>query len=178
MRRLLASRRTWWQSAVAVIDSIIIATACGSGGTANGSAPSSAPATASSGPLTASASSPATASVSPVCQDVAALRGSLAKLTHVTVAKGAAATLASDARDVQAKVTTLAHDAGSQWSARIGTLKSALSTLQTAVTGLGHGGSLGSVSSALGGVKTAAQDLLAAAGAQCPSPSASPSSSP
>jgi hypothetical protein len=85
-----------------------------------------------------------------------------------------ASTLGADARGVQAKLTTLANDAATQWSTQIGTLKSALSKLQTAVTGLSSGGSLSSVGSALASVKSAAQQLLTAAGAQCPSASASP----
>jgi hypothetical protein len=90
------------------------------------------------------------------------------------VSRGAASRLAADVKDVQAKVSTLAHSVGTQWSTQVGALTSALSTLQTAVTGLPQGGSLSSVGSALRGVKTAAQNLLTAAGTRCPSSESSP----
>jgi hypothetical protein len=92
----------------------------------------------------------------------------LSKITDVTVSRGAANTLTANVKDVQAKLTTLATDAGNQWRSQITALKSALSKLQSAVSGLGNGGSLSSVTGALAGVKTAAQNLLTAAGAQCP----------
>jgi hypothetical protein len=147
---------------VALVAGILLMTGCGSSGSTSGSS-SSASSSASS------AASATTAGNTKVCQDVAALRASAAKMTHVTVSKGAVSTLAADAKDVRAKLTTLANDAGNQWSSQISALKSALSKLQSAVTGLGNGGSLSSVASALAGTKTAAQNLLTAAGAQCPS---------
>jgi len=144
---------------------MLLAAACGSGATSGGaSSPAAAP----------PASSPAATPV--VCQDVAALRESLASLTHVRVGSGAVDALKADVSEVQAKLSALKTQAGTQWSAQISLLQSALGMLHTAVTGLGHGtSSVASVVTALGSVTAAAQSLLAAAATRCPS--ASPSSS-
>ena len=153
----------WCQVVVVLVAGVLLATGCGSSGTTSGSASSSA-----SGSASSSVSATAAGNTK-LCQDVAALRTSLSKITHVTVSRGAANTLTADVKDVQAKLTTLATDAGNQWRSQITALKSALSKLQSAVSGLGSGGSLSSVTGALAGVKTAAQNLLTAAGTQCPS---------
>lgn len=171
----MVSALGWWRVVGALVAGVLLASACGSSGSSAGSASSPAPASSTS----ASSSAPATASSgttanAEVCQDVAALRTSLSRLSQVTVSRGAASKLAADVKDVQAKVSTLVRNAGTRWSTQIGALTSALSTLQTAVTGLANGGSLSSVVSALRGVRSAAQNLLAAAGAQCPSPESSP----
>lgn len=110
-----------------------------------------------------------------VCQDIAALRESLTNLTHIKVGKGAVDELKADVSDVQAKLSALKTQAGTQWSAQISLLESALGMLKTAVTGLGNGtSSVTGVVTALGSVTVAAQSLLAAAATRCPS--ASPSS--
>jgi hypothetical protein len=159
-----------WRAVVVLVAGLLLVTACGSSGTTSGSASSLASSSTSAAP-SASATAAANAEV---CQDVAALRASLSKLTQVTVSRGAASTRAANARDVQAKLTTLADSVGTLWNSQIGALTSALSKLQDAVTGLGNGGSLSSVGSALASVRTAAQDLLTAAGTRCPSSSPSP----
>ena len=77
---------------------------------------------------------------------------------------------------MKAKLTTLAGDAGGQWNAQISGLKTSLSALQKAVTGLSNGtSSVTNVVTTLGGVKNSAQDLFTAAGQRCPSPSPSAS---
>lgn len=165
MKRLAVSTSAWWKAtaAIAAIAGIAaITSACGSSGTATGST------------TTTSPPSPTAAASSALCEDVAALRTSVANLTDISVSRGAASKLAADAKDVKANLTSLAHAAGTQWSAQIGALTSALSSLQTAITGLGSGGSITSVVSALGKVRTASSDLLATAGTRCPSASASP----
>jgi hypothetical protein len=169
MRRLAVSTSAWWKAAAAIAGIVAATCACGSGGTATGSAPSSA---AAASPATSQPESPQATSA--LCQDVAALRTSLANLTDISVSRGAASKLAADAKDVKTNLTSLAHAAGTQWSTQIGALTSALSSLQTAITGLGSGGSVTSVASALGKVRTASSDLLATAGTRCPSASASP----
>ena len=165
MRRFAAGTLAWWRMVATLVAAGLLVSACASSGTSSGGASSSAAASSSG---SASATRNAT-----VCQDVAALRASLSKLVHVPVSKGAASTLAADVKDIKAQVTTLANDARTQWSSQIEALNSALAKLQTAVTGVAHGGSLSSVGSALGAVRTAAQQLLTAAGAQCPSSSPS-----
>ena len=161
MRRSAVHGLAWCQVVVVLVAGVLLATGCGSSGGTSGSSSSSASGSASS-------SASATGNTK-VCQDVAALRTAASKITHVTVSRGAADRLTADVKDVQAKLTALATDAGNQWSSQITALKSALSKLQSAVSALGNGGSLGSVTGALAGVKTAAQNLLTAAGAQCPS---------
>lgn len=162
MKRLAVSTSAWWKATAAIAGIAAITCACGSSGPATGSTTTTSP------PSSTAAASSA------LCEDVAALRTSVANLTDISVSRGAASKLAADAKEVQAKLTSLAHAAGTQWSAQIGTLTSALSSLQTAITGLGSGGSITSVVSALGKVRTASSDLLATAGTRCPSASASP----
>ncbi|MFY9934219.1 MAG: hypothetical protein WAK82_40045 [Streptosporangiaceae bacterium] len=162
MKRLAVSTSAWWKATAAIAGIAAITSACGSSGTATGST------------TTTSPPSPTAAASSALCEDVAALRTSVANLTDISVSRGAASKLAADAKDVKANLTSLAHAAGTQWSAQIGALTSALSSLQTAITGLGSGGSITSVVSALGKVRTASSDLLATAGTRCPSASASP----
>ena len=159
VRRFTVRALAWWRVVAILATGVLLVSACGSSGTNSGGASPSASATP--------------AANTAVCQDVAALRGSLSKLSHVTVSKGAASTLAANTKDVQAKLTTLTQDAGTQWNSQIGAFKAALSKLQAAVSGLANGGSLSSAGSALREVKTTAQNLLSAAGARCPSSSAS-----
>jgi hypothetical protein len=154
----------WWRVAAVALGIMLLAAACGSSGTSSTSSPAAAP----------SASSPSASPV--VCQDVDALRTSLTNLTHVKVGSGAVDALKADVSDVQAKLSALKDQVGTQWSAQISLLESALSMLHTAVTGLGNGtSSVTSVVTALGSVTAATQSLLAAAATRCPS--ASPSSS-
>lgn len=171
MARLGASRLAGWTVTAAVAVLMMLTAGCGS---SSGSSAASTPSPAASTPSPA-ASSTATANAL-ICQDVDALRTSLTNLTHVKVEKGASAALTADLNDVKANLTTLAGDAGGQWNAQISGLKTALSALQKAVTGLGNGtGSVTNVVTALVGVKNSAQDLLTAAGQRCPSPSPSAS---
>jgi hypothetical protein len=175
MKRFAVSTSAWWKAAAAVAGIVAITSACSSGGTsAPGTATASAPSsTAVTSP--GSAQPETSQDTAALCDDVAALRTSVANLTDITVARGAASKLAADARDVQAKLSSLASAAGTQWTTQIGALTSALSSLQTAVTSLGNGGSVSGVVSALGKVRTASSDLLATAGTRCPSASPSPS---
>jgi hypothetical protein len=164
MKRTAGRGYAWWRVAAVALGIMLLAAACGSTGTSStSSSPAAAP----------SASSPTATPV--VCQDVAALRESLTNLTHIKVGKGAVDELKADVSDVQAKLSALKTQAGTQWSAQISLLESALGMLKTAVTGLGNGtSSVTSVVTALGSVTAAAQSLLAAAATRCPS--ASPSS--
>lgn len=144
------------------------ATACGSG--------QSSPGTAASSPATSSpAGTPATSSPAPtsvVCSDVAALRASLTKLTHIQITQGAASELSAALSDVQAKLSKLAQDTKGQWNTQINAVKSALDKLQTAVTDLGNGsGSITAVVSALREVATTTGTLLTAVGTGCQSSS-------
>ena len=113
-----------------------------------------------------------------MCADVAALRASLDQLRHVNVQPGAVTEITSDLNNVRAALTTLVNNAHGRWQAQTSALSAALSTLKTAVSGLGASpgvSTISGVASALGQVTTAGQSLLAAADKDCPS--ASPSSS-
>ena len=151
----------------------LLAAACGSSGTTSGGT--------SSGVSSSSASAaPATTPPNAVlCDDAAALRASLDKLTHVKAGTGTASQIRADLNDVEANLTALVNHARGQWQAQTSALQSTLTTLGTAVSNLASNPSASTVSgvvTALGGVNTAARNLLTVVNTSCPS--ASPSSSP
>ena len=150
----------------------LTAAGCGSGGSGSGSA---SPSPAASHPASSPALTPQANSA--LCQDAAALRGSLASLTHLSMGQDALQEATADLRDVQARLGTLAGDGHSVFSVQIHALKSALTELRTSVAALGRGtGSVTSATTAFGGVSTAAQDLFAAMDPRCPSSAPSPGS--
>jgi VCBS repeat-containing protein len=111
-----------------------------------------------------------------VCQDAAALRASIRKLTHSGVSKGDAATIKANLAQVRSDLTTLTTDAKGQWQAQTSDLKAALDKLQTAVSDLSSNPSASTVAgvvAALGEVGTTGGSLLTAISTRCPS--ASPS---
>jgi hypothetical protein len=145
----------------------LLAAACGSGGST--SSGGGTPAGASTSAAVPSAA-PGTTSV--LCQDAAALRASLNKLTHISVGTGAANEIKADLADVKTKLTSFAADAHGQWQAQTAALKTALSKLQTAVASLAASpgaSTVAGVVTALGSVTTAASSLLAALRTDCPS---------
>ncbi len=167
MKHATVTRHAWWKVTLAA-GLLLLAAACGAGGGGSQSG--------SSSPASPSSSAPASPANAALCADVAALRASLNKLTHVSVGAGTASEIQADLKDVQAKLTALGNQASGQWQAQTSALKSALAKLQTAAKTLAASPSasaVASVVSALGDVNTAAQNLLAAANTQCPS--ASPS---
>ena len=150
----------------------LLAAACGSSGTPSGGT--------SSGVSSSSASAaPATTPPNAVlCDDAVALRASLDKLTHVKVGTGTASQIRADLNDVEANLTALVNHARGQWQAQTSALQSTLTTLKTAVSNLASNPSASTVSAvvtALGGVNTAARNLLAVVYTSCPSASPSPS---
>ena len=159
-----------WRLVVVTACGLALLAGCASSSTSPGGASSAAP--SSSSPAAGSPSS------SVLCADIAALRASLNQLTHVTVQAGMADEIQSDLQNVKAALTKLVNDAHGRWQEQTSALSAALATLQTAVGSLRASPGVSSVSAvtaALGQVRKAAQDLLAAAGRECPS--ASPSSS-
>ncbi len=172
MRRVTATRPAWWGIAAAAGGALLVA-ACGSGGgtPAGGGSPSG-------GGTSAAASPAAPGPNAALCQDAAALRASLDKLTHVSVGAGTANEIKADLADVKAKLGSLAAEAHGQWQAQTSALKSALTKLQTATKDLAAQPSAAAVPgvvTALGAVTTAASNLLAALGTGCPPASPSPS---
>jgi hypothetical protein len=173
MRRVTATRPAWWGIVAAAAGAALLVAACGSGGgvPAGGGSPSG-------GGTSAAASPAAPGPNAALCQDAAALRASLGKLTHVSVGAGAANEIKADLADVKTKLTSFAAEAHGQWQAQTSALKSALTKLQTAAADLATHPSASTVSgvvTALGGVTTATSNLLAALSTACPSTSPSPS---
>jgi hypothetical protein len=143
----------------------LMTAACGSS--------SSSTASGASSPSSAAAPSVSAAS-SALCADTAALRTSLDKLTHIQAGAGhgAANEVKTDLANVKTAATSFANDAKGQWQSQTSSLKSALTSLQTEVQKLGANPSTAAVSSAftaLGQVATAAEQLFAAVGKDCPS---------
>jgi hypothetical protein len=151
---------------------VLLAAACGSSGSS-----SSGHASAGS---SASSAAAAPAATSALCEDVAALRGSLQRLTSIKVSANTVTELKTGAQDVQSNLSSLSSAAGSQWSQQIGNLKSALTKLQTSVSTLAterNASSVSRVVTAIAAVPIAGRQLLTAASARCPSASASPTPS-
>jgi hypothetical protein len=156
----------------------LVVTACGLALLAGCASSSTSPGGTSSAAPSSSSPAAASPSSSVLCADIAALRASLNQLTHVTVQAGMADEIKSDLQNVKAALTKLVSDAHGRWQEQTSALSAALATLQTAVGSLTASPGVSSVSAvtaALGQVRKAAQDLLAAAGTECPS--ASPSAS-
>ncbi len=164
------TRPTRWQLAVIAGGIALLTVACGSSGTTpSGGAPSPSP---------PSPSAPAASPNSALCADAAALFDSLDKLTHIKVHQGMKNDIAANLTAVKANLTAFVTEARGQWHAQTAALKSALTNLQTAAKSLTASPSVsaaGDVVSALGGVSTATQNLLAAVSTDCPSASPSPS---
>ena len=151
----------------------LLTVACGSSGTtASGGAPSPSP---------PSPTAPATATPSPnsaLCDQAAALFTSLDQLTHIKVHKGMKDDITANLATVKSNLTAFVTEARGQWHAQTAALKSALTDVQEAAKSLTASPSVSAaagVLSSLGGVSTAAQNLLAAVSTDCPSASPSPS---
>jgi len=166
-----------WRLAAAVGGFALLTVACGS----SSSPASSAPSPSAPSPSASSPSAPAAAGSSPssaLCDDAAALFTSLNQLTHVKVQKGMKNEITAKLANVKTALTTFLNEAHGQWQAQTAALKSALTKLQTEVKNLTASPSvsaLASVATAIGGVGTATQNLLAAVSTRCPSASPSPS---
>jgi hypothetical protein len=172
MKPSIARRPARWKLAVVASGLALLAAACGSSGTPSGGTSSGVPASSAS---SAPASTPPNAVL---CDEAAALRASLDKLTHVKVGTGTASQIRADLNDVEANLTALVNHARGQWQAQTSALQSTLTTLKTAVGNLASNPGASTVSgvvAALAGVNTAAQNLLAAVNTSCPSASPSPS---
>ena len=166
MRRVTVTRPAWWKIVAVAFGVALLAVACASGGGTSSGGATPAGGSSSSSPLPSGA----------LCQDAAALRTSLASLTHIKVGTGAGASISSGVADVKAKLATFTADAGQQWHAQTAALNSALGKLGTQAKNLASqpsAAALDGVVNALGDVTTAAQNLLGAVNTRCPS--ASPS---
>lgn len=170
MRRIMVTRPGWRRIAALAAASglTLLVAACGSGG----STPSGGTPSGGSTPAAAPSAAPGTTSV--LCQDAAALRASLTKLTHVSVGAGAANEIKADLADVKAKLASFTADAHGQWQAQTSALKTSLAKLQTATAALAASpgaSTVAGVVTALGSVTSAASSLLAALSTACPSAS-------
>jgi hypothetical protein len=165
MRPKTGTRPTWWSTAAVALGAGLLAVACSSGST---------PASGTSASGTPTSASPTATSL--VCQDAADLRTSLHNLTHSSVSKGDVTELKSNLAQVHTDLTALITHAKGEWQTQTSGLKSALATLQTAVSDLSSSPSASTVAgvvTALGEVATAGKSLLTAVSTRCPS--ASPS---
>ena len=160
-----------WGLAVMACGVALMTAACGASSSSTASGASSSPAAT---PSSAAAAPSVSAASSALCADAAALRTSLDKLTHIQAGAGhgAVAEVKADLVNVKTAVTSFANDAKGRWQSQTSSLKSALTSLQTEVQKLGANPSAAAVSSAftaLAQVATAAEQLFAAVGKDCPS---------
>ena len=129
------------------------AAACGSTGTAAGSSvPSRTGTHQASGPAQSQQASTA------MCRDSAALQVPLTSLASASGAKGTLSQVKANLKDAQVKLSVLTDDAHGAFSTQINAMKSALTMLQTAVSG----GTGAGVSASLSGVTQAESDLVGA----------------
>jgi ribosomal protein L29 len=145
----------------------LLAVACGSGGLYGGSS--------SSGSTSAAASPPAASPTSALCQDAAALRASLNKLTHVSVGPGSGDEIKTDLADVKEKLNALRAQSHGELQAQTNALKTALLKLQGAASTLSSNPSASAVSDVVGALRevtSSGSTLLAALSQKCPSVSA------
>jgi len=173
MRAHTVTRPARWRLVAIAGGLALLTVACGSSGTtAPGGAPSPSPPSPSAPAATGSSSTPG------LCDEAAALFDSLDQLTHIKVQKGMKNEITADLTNVKAKLTAFVDAAHGRWQAQTAELKSALTKLQTEVKNLTASPSvsaLASVATAIGGVGTATQNLLAAVSTDCPSASPTPS---
>ena len=92
------------------------------------------------------------------CRDSAALQVPLTSLASASGAKGPLNQVKENLKDAQAKLSVLTDDAHGAFSTQINAMRSALTTLQTAV----NGGPGAGVSASLSGVTQAESDLVGA----------------
>jgi hypothetical protein len=156
---VIAPRRVGVIVAAAAASAIMmVAAACGSSdSTSGGSAPSALARHSANSPAQPPQASRAE------CQDAIALQASLANLLQVSIGKGALKQVQADVEDLQAKLSALTGGAHGAFSVQINALKSALTTLQTAVKGVSSGsGSVAEVRTAVDGVATATTNIVSA----------------
>ena len=112
MGRLLVAGPGWRTiAAIAAASGVtLLAAGCGSGG----SSPSGG-GTPSGGATSAAPPSAAPGTTPVLCQDAAALRASLTKLTHVSVGAGTANEIKADLADTKAQLSRPAAHAPRQW---------------------------------------------------------------
>lgn len=153
MRQVTRSARRKVAAAAAAVAITMLAAACGSSGSTSAS---SAPSRTASHQASSSTQPPKASTA--VCRDGAALQAPLTSLASASGAKGTLNRVKANLKDAQAKLSTLTDDAHGAFSTQIHAMKSALTTLQTAVNGDPGAG----VSTALDGVTQAESDLVGA----------------
>lgn len=125
-------------------------------------------------------SSPTTSTTNPVrCDDLVALRDSVAALANVTVQSGMAEELKADLVDVQASLAALADSIGADFQDSTDALQSSLGALGTALDALAanpNSQTSSAVGSALRDVKAALAAFATELTTRCPELSASPTS--
>jgi hypothetical protein len=169
--RVAPGRRAWRNVLLSGV--VLLLAACvSSGSTSGGHASAGSPSPRAAAP-------PASASAA-LCEDVAALRGSLQKLASIRPSEGTVNELTAALQDVHSKLFRLSSSAGPLWTGQIHNLRSAVTKLQSAVRTLAaerNASSVSGVVAATRDVSAATHQLLAVASPSCPPPAASPVSS-
>lgn len=114
-----------------------------------------------------------------LCAAADALRTSLDALTNVTVGAGVAAELSTDAEAVKTNLANVVYATQGQLQVPIDALQSAIDGLEAAARSLADApgaDTVGAAQGALGEVRAAGQDLVAAVNRNCPKVSPAPSS--
>ncbi|HEY9240715.1 MAG TPA: hypothetical protein VIP48_01945 [Streptosporangiaceae bacterium] len=154
----------------ALLSAVLLAAGCSSG-SGSGASPSPTPS------ATSAAASPTATSV--VCMNVAALRASLAELGHISVGPNALDKLKKDLTVVKDNLAAVKESAGTEWSAQIDGVQTALSKLQKTLSNLGSqpnaAAAAKAVSTDVAGLTRAGSNLLAAASERCPEATPTPS---
>lgn len=166
-------RHRYRVTAAGAFAAALLVAACGSNG---GGSPSPSPSPAA--PASSAPSSPATAA-GPLCQDLANLRTSLAKLSPDKIKAAGVATVPATLTQVQTDLNTLIQHAKGQWQTQTSALKASLDHFRSEVkhlTASPSSSQITAAATALGTVTAAAQQLLAVARTDCPSAAASPAS--
>jgi hypothetical protein len=158
MRRHLATGKA---ITVAAVVTVLMA-GCGAAAIKAGNATSSPSAVAAPGTAQAD---------SAVCQHVAALHTSVERLLSYQPGKNTIASLKYDLNDVNTKLVALRQGAPDPLSTQTGPLAAAVRNAQSAVTASVGTGQVASIMRTLGDVRAKAQNLFAAAKAECPSSS-------
>jgi hypothetical protein len=148
---------------------MLVAAACGSGGTTPGSA-------GATSPQGGAAASPSPSLV--ICQDVDRIRATLHSLAPV---KGSSlpssSQLQAAAQEIKSSLSSMGNR--TEWQTQIDNLKAAAANLRTAAESLAASPGARGVSSdvriAVAQANAAIRQFLTAVGSRCPSPSATPS---
>jgi hypothetical protein len=155
---------------------ILLAAACGSGGSSPGDTGTGSSSPSASAPPAPSRPTP----VLTVCQDVNSVRAALHSLVSISITEAAVSEIQAVARGMETSVADLGETVSgrTEWRSQVDALKSAVVRLQSAASSYAAAPSReAGVSSAKANVAVAARRLLTAVGNRCPAPPVTPAPS-